>query len=352
MCRIARVAKSSGRGDHEKVMSRNPIRWIAAASVFLVGAFFFFYAIMPLSQHPTPSSIPPFPENAALRANLVGHVGVLAADIGERNIWRPAALADAAKYIRDGFRSMGFAVASQSYDTEGVTVENLEIEIEGKGRPDEIVILGAHYDSVVDCPGANDNGTGVAALMEIARWAVALRPERTLRLVAFVNEEPPFFQTDQMGSRVYARRCRERGENVVAMLSLETIGYYTDEEKSQDYPFPMNLFYPSEGNFVGFVGNVSSRGLVRKAKAYFKKHSSFPCEAGAVPGAIPGVGWSDHWSFWEEGYQAAMVTDTALFRYDEYHTRADTPDRIEFDGFTRVVKGLMGVTAELVGGGE
>ena len=175
---------------------------------------------------------------------------------------------------------------------------------------------------------------------------------RTLRLVAFVNEEPPFFQTDQMGSRVYARRCRERGENVVAMLSLETIGYYSDNEGSQNYPFPFNLFYPGTGNFVGFIGNVSSRALVRKVKADFKKHLVFPCESAAVPGAITGIGWSDHWSFWEEDYPALMVTDTALFRYDEYHTRADTPDKMEFEGFTQVVKGLMGVTAELVGGRE
>ncbi len=333
-------------------MSWNPLRWIAAAFVFLIAGFFFFYNIMPISHHPTPSEIPPFPEDSELRGRLESHVDELAVRIGERHIWRPAALRDAASYIRNAFASMGFVVVAQPYEADGVRVENLEIELPGVGNDAEIVIIGAHYDSVIDCPAANDNGSGVAALLEIARWVHALKPARTLRLVAFVNEEPPFFQTDQMGSRVYARRCRERGENVVAMLSLETIGYYSDKEGSQNYPFPFSLFYPSTGNFVGFVGNVSSRALVRKVKADFKKHSEFPCEAAAVPGAITGIGWSDHWSFWEEGYPALMVTDTAPFRYDEYHSPGDTPDKMDFEGFTQVVKGLMGVTAELVGGGE
>jgi hypothetical protein len=333
-------------------MSRNPLRWIAAAFVFLIAAFLFFYNIMPISQHPTSSEIPPFPEDAELRGRLESHIDELAVKIGERNIWRPYALGAAGSYIRNTFSSMGFEVVAQPYVTDGVRVENLEIELPGTGSGNEIVIIGAHYDSVIDCPGANDNGSGIAALLEIARWVRALQPARTLRLVAFVNEEPPFFQTDQMGSRVYARRCRGLGEDVVAMLSLETIGYYSDKEGSQNYPFPFSLFYPSTGNFVGFVGNVSSRALVRKVKADFKKHTVFPCEAAAVPGAITGIGWSDHWSFWEEGYPALMVTDTALFRYDEYHTHADTPDKMDFEGFTQVVKGLMGVTAELVGGGK
>ena len=134
------------------------------------------------------------------------------------------------------------------------------------------------------------------------------------------------------------------------MLALETIGFYTNEEGSQHYPFPLSLFYPSRANFIGIVGNVSSRGLVRKVKGDFKKHSTFPCEAGAVPGAIEGVGWSDHWSFWQQGYPAVMITDTALFRYDEYHKAGDTADKIEWDGFSEVVLGLMGVTAELTGG--
>jgi Zn-dependent M28 family amino/carboxypeptidase len=305
---------------------------------------------MPFNNHPAPASVPPFPGKSELRVRLQSHVNALAVEVGERNIWRSDALMSAASYVRRCLESAQYEVRPQTYAVENISVENLEVELPGTGRADELVIIGAHYDTVVGSPGANDNGTGVAALLELASWARSLKPSRTLRFVAFVNEEPPFFQTDGMGSVQYARRCRQRGENVVAMLALETIGFYTNEEGSQHYPFPLSLFYPSRANFIGIVGNVSSRGLVRKVKGDFKKHSTFPCEAGAVPGAIEGVGWSDHWSFWQQGYPAVMITDTALFRYDEYHKAGDTPDKIEWDGFSEVVLGLMGVTAELTGG--
>ena len=170
---------------------------------------------------------------------------------------------------------------------------------------------------------------------------------RTVRLVAFVNEEPPFCHTDLMGSRVYARRCRARDENVVAMLSLETIGFYVDEPGSQKYPFPFSLFYPDTGNFVGFVGNLGSRSLTRRSIRAFRESTDFPSEGLAAPGWIPGIGWSDHWSFWQEGYPGVMITDTAPFRYPHYHTPQDTPDRIDYDRFARVVMGVSGVVEAL-----
>jgi hypothetical protein len=155
-----------------------------------------------------------------------------------------------------------------------------------------------------------------------------------------------------MGSRLYARRCRERGENVAAMLSLETIGYYDDSPGSQQYPPPVGLFYPSEGNFIGVVGNVRSRGLVRRIVGAFRRHERFPCEGGALPAAVPGVGFSDHWSFWKEGYPAVMVTDTAMFRYPHYHSPHDTIDKIDFQRLARVVRGLDKVIDVLAGSGQ
>src|SRR5262249_21271394 len=160
-------------------------------------------------------------------------------------------------------------------------------------------------------------------------------------------EEPPYFQTPAMGSAVYARRCRERGEKVVAMLGLETIGYYTDRPGSQRYPFPFGLFYPKTGDFVAFVGNTGSRALVHRAVAAFRAGAPFPSEGAAAPAALQGVGWSDHWSFWQEGYPAVMVTDTAPFRNPDYHTPRDVPDRLAYAPMARVVAGLVRVVEAL-----
>ena len=296
----------------------------------------------------------PLPEltedETELRGRLESHVRALAGDIGERNVLTPNALARAEEYIRRVFDGSGYPVAEHTYDIPldpSLAVRNIEVEISGTASPGDIVIIGAHYDTVPGCAGANDNTTGVAAVLELARLLSARTMDRTVRLVAFVNEEPPFFRTDLMGSRVYARRCRERDENVVAMLSLETIGFYADEPGSQKYPFPFSLFYPDTGNFVGFVGNLGSRSLTRRAIGAFRESTEFPSEGIAAPGWIPGIGWSDQWSFWREGYPGVMITDTAPFRYPHYHTPQDTPDRIDYDRFTRVVMGVSRVVEVL-----
>lgn len=285
----------------------------------------------------------------ALSKELRADVEHLATQIGDRRVpGRPKQLAQAADFIEGQFRAAGYEVDRQKFEVM-LTFHccNIEAELRGASRPEEIVVIGAHYDTVAGTPGANDNGSGVAAMLALARRFAWERPERTLRFVAFTNEEPPYFQTDQMGSRVYARRCRERDENVVAMLSLETIGYFSDEPGSQNYPPPMGELYPSTGNFIGVVGNLSSRELVRRVVGTFRQQEQFPCEGAALPEALPGVGFSDHWSFWQEGYPAAMVTDTAMFRYPHYHAAADTADQIDYDRLARVVRGLEKVVAEL-----
>lgn len=281
---------------------------------------------------------------------LKRHITLLAGEIGERNIWQHNTLEAAAGYIEEVLQELGYTVAAQTYVAEGKTVRNLETEITGTRWPDEIVLIGAHYDSVHGSPGANDNASGVAALLEIARLLAGKQPARSLRFVFFVNEEPPFFYSEQMGSRVYARRARERGDNIVAMLSLETIGYYDDAEGSQHYPLPLySLVYPDVGNYIAFIGNLSSRMLVRKSLASFRRHTAFPSEGISAPGWMGGIHWSDHWAFWQEGYPALMVTDTAPFRYPYYHTAADTPDKIDYPRLARVVAGLARVTADLAG---
>ena len=290
-------------------------------------------------------------EEEASRVRLERHVTELAGRIGERNYRRPAALADAAAYIEASFGALGYEVASQPFAAGGQQFRNLEVTLPGRTRPAEVVVVGGHYDSVVGTPGADDNASGTAAVLELARLLRDVPLARTVRLVAFVNEEPPFFLTEQMGSRVYAREARRRGDRITAMLSLESIGHYTSAPGSQQYPPPLNLAYPSRGDFIGFVGNVASRRLVRRSVGAFRRHARFPSEGAAAPGSIPGVYWSDHWSFWREGYPAIMITDTAPFRNPAYHSAADTPDRVDHAAMARVVGGLAFVVRELAGEG-
>jgi Zn-dependent M28 family amino/carboxypeptidase len=304
---------------------------------------------MPGRSHVGP--LPPLTEEErALAMRLEAHVCRLAGDIGERNLWQPGALAAAGQYIDTTLSAAALPVTSQEFAVEGVTLRNIEADIRGANRADDIIIVGAHYDSVFGCPGANDNATGTAAALEIARWLAGRRPlARTVRIVAFVNEEPPFFQTPNMGSLVYARRARERGDQIVAMLSLETIGWYSDAPGSQRYPLPLpfGLIYPTTANFLAFVGNTRSRDLTRRALGSFRRHTAFPSEGAAVPEWIPGIGWSDHWAFWQQRYPAVMITDTALYRYPHYHTETDTPDKVDYGKLARVAAGLARVVEEL-----
>lgn len=284
-------------------------------------------------------------EEKIIAGNLRSHVAAIASR--EHNVFQPAALEASAQYIEKVLAGLGYSVADQRFRAGPVEVRNIEVEVEGGTRASEIVLVGAHYDSVAGAPGANDNGSGVAAMLELARLLRGPASGRTLRFVAFVNEEPPFFLGDDMGSRRYARRSKERGEAIVAMLSLETIGYYSDQPGSQRYPLPLGLFYPSTGNFIGFVSNLSSRPLLHEALASFRRHAAVPSEGVAAPAWIPGVDWSDHWSFWQEGWPALMVTDSALYRYPHYHTAQDTPDKLDYERLARVVTGLQGMVRDL-----
>jgi Zn-dependent M28 family amino/carboxypeptidase len=298
-------------------------------------------------------SLPPMtPDETELSARLQTHVKKLASEIGERNVWKYSELLESAGYITATLTESGYKVTTQPYDVQGKEVSNLVAELPGSGgAAREIVVIGAHYDAVRGCPAANDNGSGVAAVLEIARVMARDKPRRTVRFVFFVNEEPPFFQTDSMGSGVYARACKARGDRVVGMMSIETIGYYSDAKGSQHYPAPYNLMFPSTGNYIAFVGDERSKTFVHDAIGSFRRHTSFPSEGIAAPASVEGVGWSDHWSFWQSGYPALMVTDTAPFRYPHYHEPTDTPDKIDYDRTARVVAGLTRVTRDLAGGG-
>ncbi|MEE8429600.1 MAG: M28 family peptidase [Gammaproteobacteria bacterium] len=325
----------------------NRILEYALALVLIPAGAVFYMTNMPGTSYS--GVLPPLTsEEAQLGEHLREHIARLAGEIGERNVWRDGTLEAAADYIEAAFREMDFAVSSQAYTAEGTTVRNLEVVLKGTSLAEDIIVIGAHYDTVRGSPGANDNSSGVAALLEIARFLRGKILERSVRFVAFVNEEAPFFYSPEMGSYRYARRAREHGEKIIAMLSLETIGYYSDVTGSQHYPNAVySWFYPDTANFIGFVGNLGSRKLVRRCLDSFRRHTAFPSEGVAAPGGRTGIHWSDHWSFWEAGYPALMVTDTALFRYPHYHASTDTPDKIDYERLARVVMGLAKVTVDL-----
>jgi len=282
-----------------------------------------------------------------LEKGLRVHVMMLAEEIGPRNVFVPEALDAAARYIKEFWEEWEYRVQVQEFRVNTVACRNLIAEIPGRSKPEEIIVLGAHYDTVSGSPGANDNGSGVAALLEISRLLRPERPGRTIRFVAFANEEPPLFKTSSMGSLVYSKACRKRRDVIAGMVCLETIGYYIDAEKTQGYPFPLSPFYPDRGNFVAVVGNLRSKSLVTSFSRMFMEETDFPVECGALPGLIPGIDWSDHWSFWRCGYRAVMVTDTALYRYPFYHSAQDTADKVDFRSLARVTSGIGRVISRM-----
>jgi hypothetical protein len=288
-----------------------------------------------------------FGSRAGITGELVADVQKLAGEIGERNLGHYSQLNAAAEFIEGSFSRAGLQPRRISYDLTGKACHNIETEIPGASS--QIIVIGAHYDSVFGSPGANDNGSGVAALLALARRFAGKPGRQTLRFVAFVNEEPPYFQTEQMGSFVYASRCKARGDQISGMISLETIGYFSDAPRSQNYPAPgLSLFHPTTGNFIGFVGNTGARAFLDRTVGIFRRETKVPAESAALPAFVSGVAWSDQWSFWQCGYPAAiMVTDTAPFRYPHYHETTDTPDELEYDRFTLVVSALEKTIAEL-----
>lgn len=316
----------------------------AAATILLLAAAM----VMPGPPHRGP--LPPAtPAQESLAARLRDHVHHLAEVIGPRD--RPGPTREAADYLEAQLAGLGYAVRSHPFESLGHGYRNLEVELSpiarpgegrlpGDGRREEIVIMGAHYDSSRHSPGANDNASGCAALLEVARLLAGRRGERTLRLVFFAAEEPPFFATEAMGSRAYARRSAAAGEEITAMFALDSLGYYSDAPGSQRHPPPLGLVYPDRGSFLAFTSNVASLGLLRRSVATFRAAVPFPTEGLAAPAWLPGVAWSDHASFWRAGYPAVLITDTAVYRDPAYHRSKDTPERLDYLRLARVTQGL------------
>jgi len=319
---------------------------VSALIVLIPVAGAFWSAWMPGRSHSEP--VPQVAaEHSQLRDSLERHVQELAGTIGARSLLMSGTLDAAERYVAAALNEAGYEVSSLPFSSGKGEARNLEATLPGTTAAQEIVVVGAHYDTVVTTPGADDNASGVAVLIEAARILKTRNPARTVRFVAFPNEEPPFFRTDDMGSVRYARLCRERGDDVVAMYALESLGYFDEAPDSQMYPPPFALMYPSEGNFVGFVGSLSSRGLTHRAIALFRENIPVPSEGLAGPSWIPGVDLSDHRSFWNEGYPALMITDTALFRNPYYHKPGDVPSILDYNRLTWITLGVVAIIEDI-----
>jgi Peptidase family M28 len=315
---------------------------LAIAGVAIIGTRMFQF-----SGHSYKGTLPQLtPAEKAIEEQLKTHVNTLAVDIGVRDYHMPEKLEQTVAYIEKTLEADGYKPQEQIYEWEGRTYKNVEVEVKGISRPNEILVVGAHYDSVFECPAANDNGSGVAAGLILAKQFKDKKIDLTVRFVFFANEEY-CFRTAGMGSYQYAQRCKTKKENIVGMISLETIGYYSDVPGSQEFPPGLGMFYPNTGNFIAFVGNLASADFIAQCLEGFRTTTHFPSEGLAAPPALDQAGWSDHRSFWDVGYPGLMVTDTAPFRYPHYHRPEDTPDKLNFEQTARVVAGLERMLAKL-----
>ncbi|MFH1724239.1 MAG: M28 family peptidase [Elusimicrobiota bacterium] len=291
------------------------------------------------------------PPAAASAARIKAHVQALAVRIGERNPYRPRALLNARDYIRDELARYGYAPELQEYRGKGLPAFPEEavfynvVAALGEDRKSEagIWVVGAHYDSAPGTPGADDNASGVAVLLELARLLRGKTLDKELRLVAFSTEEPPSFGTKNMGSHHYAQRLKARGEKVRGMISLEMLGYYSPKPKSQRYPPILRWLYPDRGDFIALVGDLPSLSFLRSVRKTWRARSDFPLETAGLPRFIPAISLSDHLNFWQAGFPALMLTDTAFFRNPNYHTTADTPETLDYERMAKLTETLAAV---------
>lgn len=275
-----------------------------------------------------------------IETNLEATVRFLSEEIGPRSYTDLEELDRSADYIEEKLTAYGCDVKRQSFTYMENTYHNIIGEVKGD-NDSEILVIGAHYDTVPGTPGADDNASGIAGLLELARLATENPVSRTVCFGAFTLEEPPFFKTSHMGSYVYAKSLKENKVKVEGMVSLEMIGYYCEKKGCQYYPFSFfKWFYPEKGNFIAFVGNISSKNFTRRTKHAFQKASVLPVVSLNTVSLVPGVDFSDHSSFWNFDYPAFMITDTAFYRNPNYHTAGDRADTLDYKRMALLVSGL------------
>ena len=274
-------------------------------------------------------------------------VGRLAGDIGTRTYRDYDQLEAAADYISEQFASFGYQVTRQPFVFGGNTYHNIIAERTGNSLPEALLIVGAHYDSVSTTPGADDNASGIAGVLGLARALAGTQLARTVRFVAFALEEWPVYRSRNMASYHYAQSLKEKNEKVEGMICLEMIGYFCDREGCQRYPFPfMNKVFPKAGNFISMVGNMKSKSFTERMAKSFRQGTDLPVVTLNAPAIVIGIDFSDHWSFNKLGYRALMVTDTAFYRNPHYHGPTDLPDTLDYTRMSSVVEGLTAAIGE------
>ena len=269
------------------------------------------------------------------------HVHYLASTVSPRNPEHPGNLNRAADVIGDLFRAAGAQVSEQPYTADGYKCRNIIARFGGSGAD---LVVGAHYDVCGDQPGADDNASGMAGLLELARLLGARELASPVELVAFSTEEPPYFGSDEMGSAVHALSLREEGRPLRLMICLEMIGYYSEKQPAPN--LLLRLLYPGKGNFVLVAGRWSDRSFVRQIKKGFRGATEVPACSYSGPVSI-GVDLSDHRNYWAQGYPAVMVTDTAFIRNPHYHTTGDTEETLDYEKIAGVVDGVLSAVIHL-----
>lgn len=298
------------------------------------------------------SSPPPEPQptDGLDQAYLRGVVGVLSEDIGPRNFRYLENLNKTKMYIAEQFKDMGYTPVFQKYTVRGRVFANVVISLGPSDAP--LLVVGAHYDTYNDTPGADDNASGIAGLLLLARKLKSVEHtlKKRIELVAYTLEEPPFFRSTEMGSFVHAANLHKSNANVIGMICLEMIGYFSEKQGTQSYPLGfMKLVYPSEGDFIGVVSNFGSGNLKSVVKRGMAK-AGIPVETLSAPKSVAGVDFSDHLNYWQFDYKAVMVSDTSFYRNPHYHELTDTIDSLDFTAMARVVEGVFVAALELADG--
>ncbi|MFL6582263.1 MAG: M28 family peptidase [Burkholderiales bacterium] len=308
----------------------------AALGLMLVLAVIYWLVTQPLVG--VRRTAPP----AADMAKLEAHVRALSERFHPRSFDRPDHLQQAASYIESEFRKAHGRVVDQFFEVHGVQYRN----VIARYGPEQgaLLVIGAHYDAVADTPGADDNASGVAGLLELARLLGENAPSISVELVAYCLEEPPYFRTESMGSARHARELRKSGREVRLMLGLEMIGYFSTAPDSQTYPLrQLSAIYPNRGDFIAVVGRVEDWAATRRVKSVMRGATDLPVQSINGPPAIPGIDFSDHSNYWDEGFSALMITDTAFYRNPYYHAAGDTADRLDYVSMAKVVQGIYAV---------
>ncbi|MDH3627448.1 MAG: M28 family peptidase [Acidobacteriota bacterium] len=275
---------------------------------------------------------------------LRSDVAHLCGPLSPRDYQHPENLSKTASWIFSEFHDAELRTVMQTYAVEGRVFHNVIGTVSGNDPSRGALVIGAHYDAFMEHPGADDNASGVAVLLELVRTLPDATPRRDWHFVAFSTEEPPYFGTDHMGSAHYAHSLRERDVKVDLMIALDGVGRFSDEKNSQNFPVPgIGFLYPSAGNFVAVVGNLNSGTSIRRVKSGIMSTRSIPVNSFRGPAAVDGVDWSDHASFWEYGMPGVLLTDTLFARHGDYHSATDTPDKLDYRRMTQVVTGLHGV---------